>query len=347
MSRTRERLGTLALVLGSVGVSLALAEGVARWTWREPPPPAPPPRAAPGEALPELGPTDLVRPNVRGLYGGVVVETNRWGFRGPDVPRRKPPGAFRIVLVGDSIAMGQGVAYEDTYGARVERALRRDGHRVEVLNLGASGLDAGQIVERLKKVGAPLGPDLVVYGFTLNDIEGPFYRDDREAARAWAAERRARRQASARSPSYLWRVLEPRLASLRELLAPPPGSYVHTLNDNYFHNPAAWSALESVFQDLARGQRAMGACVHVLIHPRLHFLHRLHPFRRHYAAVAAAVRARGLTATVAFPHFLGEDAPSLWVSPTDPHPNARGHALLAEALLEGIAEDVPARCRPH
>jgi len=338
VSRARERLASLGLLLGGVAFALLLAEGIARWTWREPA--RPPTTAVPAADLPALGPADLVRPDVRGLYGGVVVETNRWGFRGPDVPRRKPPGVFRIVLVGDSIAMGQGVAYADTYAARVERALRREGRRARVLNLGAAGLDAGQIVERLKTVGAPLSPDLVVYGFTLNDIEGPLYRAPEPG---FAAERRARRAAAARSPSYLWRVLEPRLASLRELLAPPPGSYVHTLDENYFRNPAAWSALLSVFDDLARGQQAMGACVHVFVHPRLHFLHALHPFRPHYRAVAEAVRARGLTASVAFPRFRGEDAPTLWVGPADPHPNARGHALLAEALLDGLA-DLPPRC---
>lgn len=217
------------------------------------------------------------------------------------------------------------------------------GRRVEVLNLGVAGFDGAQAVERLKEVGVPLQPDLVVYGFTLNDIQGPAWRDPPPA---YLAMRRARRAASARSPLHLWRIVEPRIASLRELLAPPPGSFVWALDENYFRNPAAWSGLVSVLQDLADGQAVMGACVHLLIHTRLQFLHVLHPFRRHYEAVAREARARGLSATISLPWFLEEDGPTLWVARDDPHPNARGHELLARALVHGLEHDLPERCRP-
>ena len=79
----------------------------------------------------------------------------------------------------------------------------------------------------------------------------------------------------------------------------PLGSYVYTLNQNYFHNPAAWRDLETALDDFATGSEALGICTQVLIHTKLYYLHFLHPFRRHYEAVATAARERGLTAPYA------------------------------------------------
>jgi lysophospholipase L1-like esterase len=341
MGHFRRWLLPLALALASLAVTLVVAEGVARLVWS---PPSLGVRPTPqGGELPVLESVrELARPNMRGVYKGVLYETNRWGFRGPDVPRRKPPGSFRIVVVGDSIAMGQGVAYENTYVARLGRALaqRWPERRIETLGLGLAGLHAFGVLERLKQVGLPLEPDLVVYGFTLNDIQGRAYR---KFPGDYQTQRAIRFALSNRSPLYLWRLLEPRLLSLRELVAPPLGSYVYTLNQNYFHNPAAWRDLETALDDFATGSEALGICTQVLIHTKLYYLHFLHPFRRHYEAVATAARERGLTATITFPWFRGHDAPSLWVSTIDTHPNAEGHRLLAEALGAALAE-LPESC---
>lgn len=115
MMRLREAVGRATLLLAGILVALAAAEGWARWMWAEPSPP--PARTLPPElaGLPVIEDgRGLIRPNARGLYAGVLQETNRWGFRGPDVPRLEPPGTVRIVLIGDSIAMGMGVPYAQT-----------------------------------------------------------------------------------------------------------------------------------------------------------------------------------------------------------------------------------------
>ena len=46
---------------------------------------------------------------------------------------------IRIVVLGDSIAAGMGLAQEDAFPARAEAALRERGHDVEVVNAGVSG----------------------------------------------------------------------------------------------------------------------------------------------------------------------------------------------------------------
>lgn len=43
------------------------------------------------------------------------------------------------------------------------------------------------------------------------------------------------------------------------------------------------------------------------------------------------------------PSFLGQDGPRLWCHPQDRHPNAEGHTIIADALLEPVAASVRAR----
>jgi hypothetical protein len=61
----------------------------------------------------------------RGIYKGVLYETNHLGLRSPERPAQKPEGTIRIALLGDSYVMGDGVLAEDTYAWRLEDELPR------------------------------------------------------------------------------------------------------------------------------------------------------------------------------------------------------------------------------
>jgi lysophospholipase L1-like esterase len=326
------------LALASLFVALAAAEGVARLLWRDDrwePRPVPPE----WRDLPKVsGLWAMARPNARGLVGGALFETNSAGFRGPERTQRKPPGTFRIAVLGDSVAMGSGVTLEETYAYRLERALAaaHPERRFEVLNFGVGGMNAWSVIDRLDRLALRYDPDLLVYGYTLNDIEGPAYRRSVDAAFTNPLR-------FAASPLRVWRLLGPRVASLRELLSAPRGSYTFELDDNYFHNPEAWRAVQQALDRFAAVARERGVCAVVLMDTRLYWLNALHPFHRHYRAVIEAVRERGLVAVESFPAHRGERAEALWVSPIDPHPNARGHEILFEALYAGLSQ-LPAEC---
>ncbi len=47
--------------------------------------------------------------------------------------------AIRLLVLGDSLTAGQGLTIAESFPARLERALRRDGIRVRVINAGVSG----------------------------------------------------------------------------------------------------------------------------------------------------------------------------------------------------------------
>ena len=103
-------------------------------------------------------------------YDG-VLKTNSSGMVGPEVGA-KPPGQFRIVVLGDSYAVGGQVPYEQTFPAELERDLHDAGYSsIRVVNAGVGGYttfnESGLLHENLSR----LQPDLVIVAaFLGNDV---------------------------------------------------------------------------------------------------------------------------------------------------------------------------------
>lgn len=345
-SRLRRALAKGALALAATALALGVGELVARLAVEAAPrllPPPPP--TQPG--LRELqGIFELAQPFVRGIYKGVLHRTNSMGVRGPELALEPRPGVLRIAVLGDSIAMGQGIEESDTYAARLALLLAQEDPRrdYEVVNLGLSGVTASHAAHRLEYVGLRYHPQLIVYGYTLNDIEGPEYQAsaprDRDALRRLLARYQ-------HSPSGLLRAVWPRLVLAWSAFRPLPGSYELELVKNYRENPAAWREVEGALERIAAQGREGGLCALLFIHPRLQDLSWLHAYTPFYDQVAQAARARGFHVASGFDALRGERASALRLSELDPHPNAEGHRLLAEALRDAILSLPPACLEAH
>ena len=59
-------------------------------------------------------------PGYRGRDWQVDFRVNALGFRGLEIAREKPPGVFRLLVLGDSIAMGVGLPDNLVLSARLE-----------------------------------------------------------------------------------------------------------------------------------------------------------------------------------------------------------------------------------
>jgi len=120
----------------------------------------------PYNALPDNG-------NINGEIWtwGHRVQNNRLGFRERDFDIPKPRDVYRVMVLGDSLTWGAGLAVEQRYTSIAEQLLNdsRDNTRYEVLNFGISG--GPTIVERdiLVKTAEVIEPDRIVVGFCLND----------------------------------------------------------------------------------------------------------------------------------------------------------------------------------
>ena len=343
----RAALERTVLVVFGVAVALGVAEVAARVAAPKPVAPAPrgpsvdPKRTTAGWSL-----FDYAKPHVRAFMpGGAFYRTNRHGFRGREYAARKPAGVFRVVIVGDSVTMGFGVAENEAYPALLETALNAGAAgkavRYEVLNLGVPGAHLGVVAPRLEGSSLRFDPDLIVYGWTVNDIEGDGYRKTTPSPE----EMGRRMQALAASPfarSALVRVVQLHWWALRDVTIPPPDSYVHEVRWNYFHNAEAWADFSSGLDRLARVQEERRVCVAVFLHTHLYALNFLHPIRAIYRRVEEAARERGLLVIDSFDAHRGRAARPMWVGAMDPHPNPRGHRILGEALFDGLTQAPPA-----
>lgn len=156
----------LPATLAAVIVSLALVEVWVRAAWDER-------RGVPGFYLsdPVLG--QRLAPGYTGWFAGVPVKTNALGFRDDrDYALEKPPGTFRIIVLGDSVTFGHGALYETTYPYLLEQRLKswRPTVNWQVWNLGVPGYNTSNELEYLKRVGRHYQPDLVIVGFYPNDF---------------------------------------------------------------------------------------------------------------------------------------------------------------------------------
>jgi hypothetical protein len=124
---------------------------------------------------PEPGYT-LLAPGTQGKWGGITLTANQMGLRGPETTFEKPAGTVRILNLGDSIAMGWAVSYEDTYGHQLEGLLAGaddSGAKYEVINAGVPGWNPKNELAYLLDEGFRYEPDLIVLDMTLvNDIYG-------------------------------------------------------------------------------------------------------------------------------------------------------------------------------
>jgi lysophospholipase L1-like esterase len=284
---------------------------------------------------------ELSRPNRRGkLASGALYRTNSLGVRGPEYG--PVPDVFRIVITGDSFTMGAGVSEEDAYPGRLQDLLNRGAteRRYEVVNLGIVGLNAKIVARRTRRLLPRLNPQLLVYGFTVNDINGPAYMQvDPADAVSW-------REYSAgftRLPTRVLRLAGSGLLAIRQAISPHRGSYAFAIQRNYFDNPRAWGALVQAIDRMKALADERDICMVLFIHTNLEQLKVLHPYRAIYRKVAHAATQRGIFVASSFEQLSGLRAHSLWVGPHNSHPSPAAHALFAEALARGTRA-LPPRC---
>lgn len=119
-----------------------------------------------------------LRPGLAAWYSGEgrsFVSVNAAGMRDREHALDKPPGVYRIAVLGDSYAEAKQVAADEAFWARLPAALERcgfaPGRRFEVLNFGVSGWGTAQQYAALESMAMRYQPDLVLLQFTNgNDV---------------------------------------------------------------------------------------------------------------------------------------------------------------------------------
>jgi len=92
------------------------------------------------------------------------------GLRARSTPAPADTASLRVVFVGDSFTFGDANAEPDTWVRLTEATLRQRGYAVECVNAGVQGYDTRAELWYLRELLPALRPDVVVLGFTANDV---------------------------------------------------------------------------------------------------------------------------------------------------------------------------------
>lgn len=95
------------------------------------------------------------------------------GLRNDPVAIPKPAGVFRILVLGDSIPYGIGVARDAAFPQLLQRRLREQRPDIEVVNAGVPGYSPYNELHWYEHRGRPMQPDVVLVVLCLNDVVNP------------------------------------------------------------------------------------------------------------------------------------------------------------------------------
>jgi lysophospholipase L1-like esterase len=106
-------------------------------------------------------------------YSSPSIHINSFGLRSPEVAVPKPRGTVRILLLGDSFTFGLRVRDEETFGRRLEEALRGKYGTAPVEVVSAGVISYCPLLEYLQYRHHlhVLEPDLVVVNFDMSDVQ--------------------------------------------------------------------------------------------------------------------------------------------------------------------------------
>jgi hypothetical protein len=253
----------------------------------------------------------------------VGYRLNRLGFRDREHRVEKPADVLRVVLLGDSFSFGEGVERQETFFGRLSARLQSDpseGMRYEWINMAISGGDLSTHERVYSETASRFSPDVVVLQWNTNDIHDSAIENDHH-----------------RNIGVLYGklVLEARAIHWSHL-------YRHVwfnlnllgLSSDVSEVRADPALRRANFEKLGEFKdRIAPAQLVVLIFPEIA---PFDPYR--YQALVDSLEEflvdRGIAYVNALPRLREHDARSLWVHPSDHHPNARAHEVVFEQLRD-------------
>jgi hypothetical protein len=251
----------------------------------------------------------------------LTYRTNNVGFRGRDFSLTRDE-RVRIAVVGDSFCFGHGVRDEDVWTEKMERLLAQAsifGGRFEVYNFGMGGYNTEMEIALFERVALEYQPDVAVIWYFLNDVS----TENDLGTRSFLGG-----DDFLRSLRPYCRFLDLALAPLDARLNEP--RLIRLYLDSYQDGQPGIQTVAGALSRFGRLCRENEIVPVLAVHPILFRLNEGYPFRSVHDKVLALAREAGITAVDLFPYFQGRDARSLWVHPSDQHPNHLAHQIAAE-----------------
>jgi lysophospholipase L1-like esterase len=260
------------------------------------------------------------RPNVKAVLMGVEFDTNSKGLRDREIPYARTPGVRRILMLGDSFTVGWGVAFDETFSKRIERAYAERGEKVEVINTGVGNYNTIQEVEYFLTEGYKYNPDIVVLNYTFNDAE-PVPHE--------------------RPPGFFMRTLYsiPFVVGRMDTLF-RKYFWKETWVDYYLQlyedgTSNGWRDSREYIRKLAQYCRVHNIKLLIVSLPELHDVQD-YKFQGITDLVHQAAIEEGAQFADMLPYLKDQKSSHLWVTPPDPHPNGYANQVLAKGIMDAL-----------
>ena len=275
-------------------------------------------------------------PGTSASVWGVSMHFNAAGMRDVDHAPQKPPGTLRVLVLGDSVAAGLGVPFEETFVRRLGPLLAESlGRPVEVIAAAVPGWNTVAERNYLRAEGLALAPDVVLVVYVTNDnavalpwAPAPTPPVSTRVLRWLTTHSRLaelaayayRRRWPAEPDAGKWQILRD-MKQARERRATEP--HVFEPDD------PGWQASRQALEDMAAMARAANARFVVVLFnlggpdaPAV------------TARLAEVSAAAGVPWADSLPWFAGREATTMLNSSL--HPNAEAHGILAAGMARTV-----------
>lgn len=272
------------------------------------------------------------RSNKSAKLMGVEVSLNSLGHRGPE-PLPKSPKTKRVLVIGSSVTMGWGVPQESIFTSVVQARLNAErpfGPAVdfEFENAGIGNYDSLAQLNLLKRQYDTVKPDLVVLHYFISDAEprtkgsnNPILKYSYLAAFAYDRARTAAMRAKRVDLTSHYTAL-------------------------YQGDNSSWTKARGYVGEMRDIAKKDGVPFVIMIMPDLHNLQPGTPYAAIYELIEREFKAMNIATVNTFGAFqarFGASERELWIQPDDPHPNGKGHALMAQLLYDFLLARNPLR----
>lgn len=261
----------------------------------------------------DLRTTEFV-PSKETIVNGVPVRINHWGMRDRDYTLEKPPGTYRIALLGSSIVMGWMVPQEQIFESLLEDRLNREhsGRRYEILNFALNRYSPLSQIDVLKKQALQFKPDAIF--FVSHRV------DPRRCGRVFAT--------SVRMGAPVEHPFLRDVAAKAGLTPKTPNAWDDRILSPHWLDLTAWG-----YKEIARLSKEAGAT------PYMIYLPSIIPIEdpTFDGKLLQFASDAGFTTIPLLGLYDKYSRQEIVVAPWDDHPNVKGHQLVADRLYEALS----------
>lgn len=253
--------------------------------------------------------------NASAVLQSIEIKTNNFGMRGNQILSKKEKN--RILFLGSSITLGWGVSQEDIMTEKLSEMLNDEENSYEVLNAGIGNYNTSRYVELYLSKLHELKPDSIVIQYFVNDAE------------------------SLKSGGGNWLLRNSQLAVTlmiavnRLIYSGDESSLINHYKNVYANNGEGFKEMERSIERLSEYAKKNNLKLFLVMTPDFHNLID-YPFSFIHSKMKGIASKNNIEFLDLLPYFKGISKEEIWAMPGDPHPNKKGHEIMASAIKDNF-----------